>query len=78
MALSIHSSLAIGKVLFQVSHGRVIHHSRPDLLHFSIGIHQDCLRREMKAVVQRGPWIRLQDDRQTGKLVLRNKARGCG
>jgi hypothetical protein len=78
MALGIHSSLAIGKMLFQVSQGRVIQHSRPDLLHFSAGTHQDCLRREMKAVVQRCPRIRFQDDRQTGELVLRNKTRGCG
>jgi hypothetical protein len=77
LALSVYGSLS-AHMLFQVGNGGVSHHPRPDLLHFSVRIHQDCLRRELHVVVHCGPGIRLQDDRQTGKLVLRNKARGCG
>jgi hypothetical protein len=38
LALSVHGGLVAGKALFQICHGGVSHHTRPDLLHFSVAI----------------------------------------
>ena len=59
LALSVHGSLVAGKAVFQIGNSGIIQNSRPDLLHFSSAIHQDCLRGQLKTVIQHHPRIDL-------------------